>query len=98
MNATATTEVNSNAATKINPTTSLDISGPLAGNMDQAIGEATVVMGAVVTELMRRSLRGGVLKVGEQLGAYVGERVDQTIAERRPAIEQAAADVVKLRL
>ena len=83
MESSATTEVNSNAT--------LNISRPLAGDMDQAIGEAAVVMGAVVTELMRRSLRGGVLKVGEQLGAYVGECVDHTIAERRPAIEQAAA-------
>ncbi len=87
--------MNSNAATEVNPTTTLDISRPLAGTMDQAIGEATVVMGAVVTELMRRSLRGGVMKVGEQLEAYVGECVDQTIAERRPAIEQAAAVVAE---
>jgi hypothetical protein len=91
VNSNATTKLNSNATTKVNPTAALDISGPLAGNMDQAIGEATSVMGAVVTELMRRSLRGGVLTVGEQLGAYVGECVDQTIAERRPAIEQVAA-------
>jgi hypothetical protein len=83
--------VKSTATTEVNPTATLDISLPLAGHMDQAIGEATVVMGAVVTELMRRSLRGGVLKVGEQLEAYVGECVDQTIAERQPAIEQAAA-------
>jgi hypothetical protein len=92
---TATTEVNPTAATEVNPTATLDISRTLAGNMDQAIGEATMVLGAVVTELMRRSLRGGVLKVGEQLGAYVGECVDQTIAERRPAIEQAAAAVAE---
>src|SRR6516164_1437683 len=83
MESSATTEVNSNAT--------LNISRPLAGSMDQAIGEATVVMGTLVTELMRRSLRGGVLKVGEQLESYVGGCVDQTIAERRPAIEQAAA-------
>jgi hypothetical protein len=90
MNATATTEVNSNVATEVKPTATLDISRPLAGSMDQAIGEATVVMGTLVTELMRRSLRGGVLKVGEQLESYVGECVDHTIAERRPHIEQAA--------
>jgi hypothetical protein len=90
VSSTATTEVNSNA-TGVNPTATLDIARPLAGSMDQAIGEATVVMGTLVTELMRRSLRGGVLKVGEQLESYVGGCVDQTIAERRPAIEQAAA-------
>jgi hypothetical protein len=69
----------------------LELARPVADSMDQAIGEATTVMGAMVTELMRRSLRGGVMKIGEQLGDYVGERVDRTIAERRPAIEQAAA-------
>lgn len=76
-------------------TTALDIAGPLADNMDQAIGEATTVMGAMVTELMRRSLRGGVLKIGEQLEGYVADRVDLTLAERRPAIEQAAAAVAE---
>jgi hypothetical protein len=44
---------------------------------------------------MRRSLRGGVLKIGEQLEGYVGERVDLSIAERRPALEQAAAAVAE---
>lgn len=76
-------------------TTSLDIARPVADGMDQAIGEATTVMGAMVTELMRRSLRGGVLKIGEQLEDYVGERVDLSIAERRPAIEQAAVAVAE---
>ena len=75
--------------------TSLDISRPVADSMDHAIGEATTVMGAMVTELMRRSLRGGVLKIGEQLEHYVGERVDLSIAERRPAIEQAAVAVAE---
>ncbi len=91
MKSTATTEVNVTAATEVNLPTTLDISRPLAGSMDQAIGEATVVMGTLVTELMRRSLRGGVLKVGEQLESYVGECVDHTIAERRPVLEQAVS-------
>jgi hypothetical protein len=73
----------------------LDIARPVADSMDQAIGEATTVMGAMVTELMRRSLRGGVMKIGEQLEDYVGERVDLTIAERQPALEQAAVAVAE---
>jgi chromosome segregation ATPase len=68
-------------------TPGLDIARPLADSMDQAIGEATSVMGAVVTELMRRSLRGGISKVGEQLQGYVAEQVDATIGERLPGIE-----------
>jgi hypothetical protein len=75
--------------------TPLDITQPLVGSMDQAIGEATTVMGTIVTELMRRSLRGGVIKIGEQMETYVGECVDQTIAERRPVIEQTASAVAE---
>jgi hypothetical protein len=86
--------VNQNHSSDDNAT-ALDLARPLADNMDQAIGEATTVMGAMVTELMRRSLRGGVVKIGEQLAEYVGERVDFTIAERRPALEQAAAAVAE---
>jgi hypothetical protein len=81
--------VNPNSNPKVTPT-ALDVARPLAGNMDQAIIEAAAGMGAVVTELMRRILRGGVLTVGEQLGSYVGECVDLTIKERRPVIEQTA--------
>jgi hypothetical protein len=66
---------------------------PLAERLDPAIGEATSVMGALLTELIRRSLRGGVTQIGEQLNTYVCERVDATIVERTPAIEQAAVEV-----
>ena len=86
--------VNQNSSTKATPTP-LDIAVPLVGSLDQAIGEATTVMGAMVTELMRRSLRGGVLKIGEQLETYVGECVGQTIAERLPFIEQTASAVAE---
>jgi hypothetical protein len=86
--------VNQNSSTKA-PPTPLDIALPLAGSMDQAIGEATTVMGAMVTELMRRSLRGGVLKIGEQMETYVGECVDQSIADHRPVIEQTASAVAE---
>src|SRR4051812_45118440 len=68
---------------------------PLVERMDPAIGEATTVMGAMMTELLRRTLRGGVLQIGEQLEGYVAEKVDTTIAERTPAIEQAAAEVAE---
>jgi chromosome segregation ATPase len=69
--------------------------GPLLERMDGAIGEASTVMGAMLTELLRRTLRGGVLQIGDELHGYVSEKVDATIAERTPAIEQAAADVAE---
>jgi uncharacterized phage infection (PIP) family protein YhgE len=67
----------------------LEISGPLAESMDQSIGEATSVMGAMITELMRRSLRGGVLKIGEGLQSYVVDEVGTALAERVPEMERA---------
>ena len=44
------------------------LSAPLMERMDPAIGEASSVMGAMLTEMIRRSLRGGVLHIGEELG------------------------------
>ena len=67
----------------------------LAERMDSSIGEATSVMGAMITELIRRSLRGGITQIGEQLNGFVAEKVDATIADRTPAIEQGAAEVAK---
>src|SRR5438552_2948323 len=66
---------------------------PLLERMDDAVGEATTVMGAVLTELLRRTLRGGVSQIGEGLTAYVSDQVDATIADRTPAIEPAAAEI-----
>jgi chromosome segregation ATPase len=65
----------------------------LAERLDPAIGEATSVMGAVVTELMRRSLRGGVMRIGDELNGFVSEQVDQVIADRTPVLEELASTV-----
>jgi chromosome segregation ATPase len=71
------------------------LSVSLVESMDSTIGEATSVMGAMITELIRRSLRGGVTQIGDQLTAFVGEKVASSVAERTPAIEQAAAEVAE---
>src|SRR5947209_10259088 len=65
---------------------------PLLERMDDAVGEATTVMGAVLTELLRRTLRNGVAQIGHELNSYVTDQVDNTLAERTPAIEQAALE------
>jgi chromosome segregation ATPase len=67
----------------------------LAERLDPSIGEASTVMGAMLTELLRRTLRGGVARIGEGLDTYVNEKVDSTLADRTPAIEQAAAEVAE---
>jgi hypothetical protein len=63
----------------------------LVDQMDPAIGEASSVMGAMATELIRRSLRGGVLQIGRELTAYVSQQVEEQIVEQRPLIEKTAA-------
>jgi hypothetical protein len=70
---------------------------PLAERLDSAIGEATTGMGALLTELIRRTLKGGVQKVDEELQVYVVEKVGQTIAERVPAIEESARNIAETR-
>jgi hypothetical protein len=70
-------------------------SSSLVERMDASIGEATTMMGAVMSELLRRTLRGGVAQIGDQLHTYVAEKVDATIVDRTPAIEQAAVEVAE---
>ena len=65
----------------------------LLDQLDPAIGEASSVMGAMATEVIRRSLRGGVLQIGRELNGYVALQVEQQIVEQRPAIEKAAAEM-----
>lgn len=65
----------------------------LVDQMDPAIGEATTVMGSMVQEIIRRSLRGGVLQIGRELSTYVGQQVELQIVEQRPMIEKTAAEM-----
>ena len=62
---------------------------PLAERLDPAINEASTGIGAYLTDLVRRTLRGGVQRVDEEMQGYVEERVDATVADRMPAIEEA---------
>jgi DNA anti-recombination protein RmuC len=65
----------------------------LLERLDPAIGEATSVFGAMLTELLRRTLRGGVARIGDEMHGHVSDKVDTVIAERKPALEQLAAEV-----
>jgi hypothetical protein len=70
-----------------------EFSLPLADWLDPSIGEVSTSMGVLVTELIRRSLRTGVQSIGDGLRGMVIEKVDATVADRMPRIEQAARDV-----
>ena len=68
---------------------------PLLDRMDPAIGETTSVLGAIMTEFLRRTLRGGVLQIGKELHTFVDEKVDAAIVDHTPALERAAAEVAE---
>ena len=65
----------------------------LVERLDPAIGETSGVMGAMLTELIRRTLRGSVVQIDDELHGHVAEKVDAAVTERLPYIEQSAAEV-----
>jgi hypothetical protein len=69
--------------------------GPLVERLDPAIGELSSVMGAMMTELLRRTLRGSVRQIDDELQGHVAEKVDATISHRLPEIEHSAAQAAE---
>jgi hypothetical protein len=64
--------------------------GSLVERLDPALVEASSGMGTLLTELIRRTLRGGVQRIDDELQSQVEEKVDATVAERIPVIESTA--------
>ncbi len=69
--------------------------GSLVERLDPALAEATTGMGALLSELIRRTLRGGVQRIDEELQSQVEEKVDATVAERMPQVESAAGQAAE---
>ena len=67
----------------------------LLERLDPAIGEATFMVGAMLTELLRRTSRGGVVRIGDEMHGFVSDKVDTVIADRTPDLEQLAAEVAE---
>ncbi len=63
----------------------------LVAEVDPMIGEASAAIGAITTEIIRRTLRGSVLKVGREISDFVGDSVRQHIVDQQPMIEKTAA-------
>jgi hypothetical protein len=63
----------------------------LVDAIDPAIGETSAAIGAMTTEIIRRTLRAGVLQVGREVSQFTGEEVRKHILEQQPTIEKAAA-------
>lgn len=64
--------------------------GSLVERLDPALGEASSGIGVLLSELVRRTLRGGISKIEEEMQDFVDEKVDLTVADRMPAFEEAA--------
>lgn len=64
----------------------------LAERLDPALGEASAGIGVILTELMRRTLRGGMGKVEDEIGTLVDETLESHIARRMPSFELAATE------
>src|SRR4029453_1523915 len=70
--------------------------GSLVERLDPALGEATSGMGALLTQLVPRPLRGGGQRIDDELQSQVEEKVDATVAERIPLIESAAGQAAEV--
>jgi regulator of replication initiation timing len=62
----------------------------LGDRLDGVIGEASSGMGALLSELIRRSLKTGVSDIGNSLGEYAEEKVEEAVERQMPAITEAA--------
>lgn len=62
----------------------------LVDRLDDSLGEASSGIGVLLSELVRRTLRGGVQKIDDEMQSFVEEKVDDTIASRMPEFEDAA--------
>ncbi|MBW3600813.1 MAG: hypothetical protein KY475_26545, partial [Planctomycetes bacterium] len=57
----------------------------LVERLDPALGEASSGIGVLLSELVRRTLRGGVAKIEEEMHEFVEEKLELAVEERMPA-------------
>jgi chromosome segregation ATPase len=67
---------------------SIPPSTSMVERMDSAIGETSSLVGAVLSEVVRRALRGGIGQLGERLNEHASGAVVTAIAEQLPALER----------
>lgn len=67
----------------------------LGDRLDSVIGETSSGMGALISELIRRSLKSGVSDIGQSLGLFAEEKVEVAIQQQMPAIAEAADEVAE---
>ena len=67
----------------------------LVERLDSDIGEASAGIGVMLSELIRRTLRGGVAKIEEEMDQYVEEKLEVSISEQMPRFEQTASKMAE---
>lgn len=78
-----------------NETSEFNDSQPLVERMDSAIGDASTSIGMIMSELVRRSLRGGVGEIGLSIHGYARDQVDDAVGEAMPRIESAVEKIAE---
>jgi len=67
----------------------------LVERMDSAIGEASTSIGMIMSELVRRSLRGGVGEIGTSIHDYARDSVSLAVSDAMPQIEQTVEKIAE---
>jgi hypothetical protein len=62
----------------------------LVERLDPALGEASSGIGVLLSELVRRTLRGGVAKIEEEMHDFVAEHVTAAVENHMPVFQEAA--------
>jgi hypothetical protein len=62
----------------------------LVERLDPALGEASAGIGVLLSELVRRTLRGGVAMIDEEMHEFVEEKLSVAVESRMPDFEAAA--------
>lgn len=67
----------------------------LVDRMDSAIGEASTSIGMIMSELVRRSLRGGVNDIAGGIQDYAREQVSTAIDDMMPTVSRAVEELAE---
>jgi hypothetical protein len=67
----------------------------LVERLDPALGEASSGIGVLLSELVRRTLRGGVAKIEEEMHDFVEEKLGQAVEGRMPQFQDAATQTAE---
>ncbi|MEZ6086681.1 MAG: hypothetical protein R3C05_01345 [Pirellulaceae bacterium] len=67
----------------------------LGEQLDSIIGETSSGMGALLSELLRRSLKSGISDIGKSLGLFAEEKAKEAVERQMPRITETANSVAE---